>query len=94
MAWSREDMEELKELVHWDKRRKKQQRHQERAASACDGKDKFTTHSQAEATIRWRLKKLCHAYRCSVCNQWHVGGMRAGRERRVGFKTAKRSNEE
>jgi len=91
---TREEMEELKELVHWDKRRRTQLRHRERAASACEGKDKFSTHSQAEATISWRLKKLCHAYRCSVCNQWHIGGMRAARERRVDYKTTKRNHGE
>lgn len=88
-----DEMAELTWLVHWWGQQQKRRRLQEKALSQCAGKDRFETHNQAQLTIRPRLARFAHAYQCSICGQWHVGGMRAARSQRVGHLMAKRGNE-
>ena len=79
-----EEIEELRELVHWYRRAVAMASFVERKQATCNGKDAFITHNQAARTITPRLARYCHAYQCSVCHQWHVGGRRAGRDQRIG----------
>ena len=77
------EMQELRWLVVWWKRDQKRKRHLERAAASCQGKDKFLSYEQANKTISLRLRQFSHAYRCTVCGSWHVGGRRMERNRRL-----------
>lgn len=83
------DLQELMYLVHWDRRRRAQEEHRIKAAAACDGKDKFHSFEQADRTIGHRLRQFSHAYRCTVCNHWHIGGRRIDRNKRLEWAAKK-----
>ena len=88
---SEEEMDELRYLVDWHRVQMARMAYAERKQSACVGKDAFATHNQAVNTISPRLARYCHAYQCSVCHQWHVGGRRAARDQRIGHMMDRRN---
>jgi hypothetical protein len=71
------EMNELRNLCHWDMRRRAF------AASCCDGKSAFKTQAAAERTMSERMKRDAHAYRCAVCHDWHIGNRLVDRRRRL-----------
>lgn len=88
---TREEMDELRYLVHWYRQQTARAAYVERRQATCSGKDAFPTHNQAARTISPRLARYCHAYQCSVCHQWHVGGRRAARDQRIGHMMDRRN---
>ncbi len=56
--------------------------HDDRQASACDGKTPYQTWFEAAVAFKRRrrrtrrgaLKTRTHVYRCRFCRRWHLGG--------------------
>jgi len=81
---------ELRYLVHWDSRRRAQETHRVKTMAACAGKHSFTSFEQADRTIGHRLRQFSHAYHCTVCSAWHIGGRRVNRDRRLELQRKRR----
>lgn len=86
------DFRELCWLVHEDARKRAREDHRIKAAAACEGKDKFQSFEQADKTIGHRLRQFSHAYRCTVCQSWHIGGRRIDRHKRLELAEKRRAN--
>lgn len=48
-------------------------REREMEVSACSGKVKYQTRSEAMLAIRPHKRGMVAAYRCPVCHHWHCG---------------------
>ena len=81
---------ELRYLVHWDSRRRAQETHRVKTMAASAGKHSFTSFEQADRTIGHRLRQFSHAYHCTVCSAWHIGGRRVNRDRRLELQRKRR----
>lgn len=85
------EMDELRYLVQWYQQQVGRLAFLERKKSACEGKDRFATNNQARKAISPRLSRFAHTYQCSICHQWHVGGLRASRDQRIGHMMDRRN---
>lgn len=83
---------ELRYLVHWDSRRRAQETHRVKAMSGCVGKQAFVSFAKADKTIGHRLRQFSHAYHCQVCGDWHIGGRRVNRDKRLELQRKRREN--
>lgn len=86
-----EEMDELRYLVSWYQMQAGRASYVERKAATCQGKDKFVTHNQAKKAISPRLARFAHTYQCTICHQWHVGGLRLARQQRIGHLMDRRN---
>lgn len=87
------DLQDLMWLVQWDRRRRAQEEHRVKAMASCEGKDGFQSFEQADKTISYRLRQFSHAYRCTVCGKWHIGGRRVNRNHRLELAKKRRAAE-
>lgn len=75
------DFAELRILVRLDA--------QKRAArnigelSACRGKHRYASFTQAKVGISLRLRGVVHPYHCWRCNGFHLGSVAEGRKKRL-----------
>ena len=72
-----EDWNELRNLVRYDARQRIRER------SACEGKHRFNTFTEAQRTMRRELRRVARPYHCTDCGGFHIGGLVNGRRHRV-----------
>lgn len=58
----------------------------ERRISECEGKHKFQSYTQAQATMSEKLRHKVEAYHCATCGGWHIGGTKSARNKRLSNK--------
>lgn len=87
---TQQETDELRYLVAWYHMQTIRKAFAEKKAATCQAKHPFATNNQARQAISLRLARFAHTYLCSICGQWHVGGMRAARDRRIGYEKDRR----
>ena len=73
-------MDELRRLVHLEEKRR------EFDVTACQGKHKFITFTDAQNTIRPDIRHLVNVYHCTTCKGYHIGNNSGTRKKRLLIK--------
>lgn len=73
-------MDELRRLGHLEAKRR--EFHQ----TACQGKHKFESYTEAQNTIRSDLRHKVNVYHCTACKGYHIGNNSGTRKKRLLIK--------